>query len=341
MSPPSSSRQNELTTATKNNHGFWYNVFVGPGGAATLAGLCEVLIFHPFDTTAKRLMSYHHRVVDPASFRATMANLEQVVFATLKAEYRDPVTGAMRSIPWTARVQHLYPGSSYAVAYKVLQRTLKFAGQPYMRDYLHVHHSSLFFRRDTATGEYIRGGRGALMLEATAGCLVGASEVILLPFDRMKVLNQTNRAAVESQGLLSVIRTAGISKLYAGALTTMVRNTTGSFLLFGGTAFTKEYVFHLEKYSDATFLQNIVASTVGGCIGVFCTSPMDVIKTRIQSQNLSEKMSGWRVLRTTVQREGVSAFFKGITPKIATAAPRLVFSYTMTQYFTKWLRGES
>lgn len=329
-----------LLTRPQNDKGFLYNLFLGPGGGATLAGMCEIVIFHPFDTIAKRLMSYHHRVVDLSSPGASLRNLDHVVFGKLKEHYTDAATKAVRPIPAMERLKHLYPGSTYAVAYKVLQRIMKFAGQPYMRDYLHVHHSHVFFKRDARTGEYMRGGRGAMMLEATAGCLVGVCEIVLLPFDRMKVLNQTNKAAVHSRNIFSVIKTEGVAKLYAGALTTAVRNATGSFLLFGGTAFTKEYVFKLENYRDATFAQNIAASTVGGCAGVFLTSPMDVIKTRIQSQRLSEKMSGWQVLTSTVRREGFSAFYKGITPKILTSAPRLVFSYTMAQYFTKRLRGD-
>ncbi|KPI89932.1 hypothetical protein ABL78_1004 [Leptomonas seymouri] len=328
-----------LLTRPPNDKGIFYNLFLGPGGGATLAGMCEIILFHPFDTIAKRLMSYHHRVVDFTSPTATLENLDRVVFGKLKEHYTDALTGAVRPIPPVERLKHMYPGSTYAIAYKVLQRIMKFAGQPYMRDYLMVHHSNAFFHQDAKTGDYVRGGRGAMTLEATAGCLVGVCEIVLLPFDRMKVLKQTNKEAVQNRNLLSVIRTEGAAKLYAGALTTAVRNATGSFLLFGGTAFTKEYVFQLENYSDATFAQNIAASTVGGCVGVFFTSPLDVIKTRIQSQRLTERMSGWQTLVSTVRREGVSAFYKGITPKIITSAPRLVFSYTMTQYFTKKLRG--
>jgi hypothetical protein len=40
-----------------------------------------------------------------------------------------------------------------------------------------------------------------------------------------------------------------------GAGWTAARNAPGSFALFGGSAFVKDYVFHLEKYSDATFAQ--------------------------------------------------------------------------------------
>lgn len=300
-----------------------------------MAGACEILCFHPFDTIAKRLMSYHHRVVDPTSVRQTARNFQHVVFGKLEA--RAAADPHFTITNWE-RLRFMYPGSTYAVAYKVLQRVVKFAGQPYCREYLFKNHSNVFFKKNEATGDFIRGGTGSLMLEATAGCLVGVSEVVLLPFDRMKVLNQTNKDALQGRSMLSVIRTEGIAKLYAGTVTTAVRNAPGSFLLFGGAAFTKEYVFHLENYHDATFVQNLIASTVGGSIGVICTSPMDVIKTRIQAQELTQRMSGWQLFMKTVREEGFSAFYKGITPKLITSAPRLVFSYTMTQSFTKMLR---
>ena len=43
-----------LLTRPQNDKGFLYNLFLGPGGGATLAGMCEIVIFHPFDTVAKR-----------------------------------------------------------------------------------------------------------------------------------------------------------------------------------------------------------------------------------------------------------------------------------------------
>jgi hypothetical protein len=42
----------------------------------------------------------------------------------------------------------------------------------------------------------------------------------------------------------------------------------------------KEYVFKLEKYSDATFLQDSIASIVGASSSIAIAQPLDVIKTR-------------------------------------------------------------
>lgn len=296
----------------------------GPGGAATIAGAMEICIFHPFDTISKRLMSNEHRVIGK-SVSETINNFSAVAFKGLKTA--DP---SIRPT-FMQRVQHLYPGSLFAVYYKVSQRFVKFAGQPYAKDYLEKHKEHVPMFRN--------GKRGQMLMEATAGCLVGVSEVVLLPFDRLKVLSQTNQAALKGRGMLSIFVQEGPRKMYAGLVITATRNAPGSFLLFGGTAFTKEYVFGLQDYRSATFLQNIAASTIGAMMGVFVTSPIDVLKTRVQNKGFGEKMTAWQAFNNIMKVEGPHAFFKGITPKMIATSPRLVFSYTLSQYFTRLLRG--
>ncbi|KAF8297902.1 putative mitochondrial carrier protein [Trypanosoma cruzi] len=323
---------------------FFYHLIFGPTGAATLAGLCEILIFHPFDTTAKRLMTHQHIVFDPTSLSNTWRGFLRVVFAGI--EHDKPLGARITSLD---RVRHMYPGSTYAMLYKVLQRVIKFAGQSYMRDFLESRFGHIFLgdaqeqskQQQQQQHTHRRNNHGAMALEATAGCLVGVFEVILLPIDRMKVLNQTNKGAIKNRSFFRILRQEGVMRMYAGIGTTAVRNAPGSFLLFGGVAWTKEYVFHLEDYSEATFVQNLVSSTVGGFLGVWFTNPIDVVKTRIQNKRFEDgRVTGWSVMMETFRREGVTAFYKGMLPKLLTSAPRLVFSYTMTQFFIRCFRGE-
>ena len=286
-----------------------------------LAGLTEIAIFHPFDTVSKRFMSYENRVVASHPL-VTLKNARNVVFA-----------GIPQDAPLGAKLWHLYPGSKWAVMYKVSQRVMKFAGQPYMKDFLDKGNM----------GNALRGtlgdAKGKMALEATAGCLVGVSEVVLLPLDRMKVLSQTNKGAIANRSIISIFRQEGVASMYAGLCTTASRNAVGTFLLFGGTAVTKHHLFKLEDYRQANFTENLVSSTVGASLGVLCTSPADVVKTRIQNKNFGEKTSGLRLFLKICHTEGPSAFFKGIIPKVATTAPRLVLAFTLTEYFTKVLRS--
>ena len=51
--------------------------------------------------------------------------------------------------------------------------------------------------------------------------------------------------------------------LYRGAGWTAARNAPGSFALFGGSAFVKEYIFKLKNYKDATWGMDFCASVAG------------------------------------------------------------------------------
>jgi hypothetical protein len=95
--------------------------------------------------------------------------------------------------------------------------------------------------------------------------------------------------------------------------------------LFGGSAFTKDYLYGLKDYSAATWSQNFVASITGSISSIVISQPLDVIKSkfvttvdsllrhrtaRIQNQNFESRQSGGTVIRELIKNEGASAFFK-------------------------------
>jgi hypothetical protein len=67
----------------------------------------------------------------------------------------------------------------------------------------------------------------------------------------------------------------------------------------------------------------------GAVASLTVSAPMDVIKTRIQNKNFENPETGLQILRNMVKNEGFSSFFKGLTPKILTVGPKLVFSYVL------------
>jgi hypothetical protein len=86
--------------------------------------------------------------------------------------------------------------------------------------------------------------------------------------------------------------------------------------LFGGSAFTKEYLFGLSDYNKASWFQNFVASVAGASASLVVSAPLDVIKTRIQNRNFDNPESGFRILSNMARIEGPSSFFKGLVPKV-------------------------
>lgn len=266
-----------------------------------LSGIAELLVFHPVDTVAKRLMSN----------KTAGLPMAQIVF-------KDKATANV-----STKFLSLFPGLGYAAGYKVLQRIYKFGGQPYFNDYLTTHHKSTF---DKAFGERT----GKAVMSATAGSLTGIGEIVLLPLDVLKIKRQTNPEAFRSRGFLRILGDEGFA-LYRGWGWTAARNAPGSFALFGGSAFTKEYIFGLKNYSDATWTQNFFASIGGSVASITVAAPLDVVKTRIQNANFESKVGGVTIIKDMIKNEGFSAFFKGLTPKVLVVGPKLVFSFTIAQ----------
>lgn len=268
------------------------------------AGIAELAIFHPVDTVAKRLMSNSTKVTTAAQFNT-------VIFKS----YADAGVGR--------KFFSLFPGLGYAAGYKVLQRIYKYGGQPFVRDYLAVNHGDKF---DRTFGK----GTGKTIMHATAGSIIGIGEIVLLPLDVLKIKRQTNPEAFRGRGLFKIISDEGFG-LYRGWGWTAARNAPGSFALFGGSAVAKQYIYKLEDYNAATWGQNFVASICGASASLVVSAPLDVIKTRIQMRNFDNPESGFRIVANMAKNEGITAFFKGLTPKLLMTGPKLVFSFWLAQ----------
>ncbi|KAI6518057.1 Mitochondrial GTP/GDP carrier protein 1 [Pyricularia oryzae] len=268
------------------------------------AGISELMLFHPVDTIAKRLMSNETKVQN-------ITQLNSVIF---KEKATAPVSKKFFS---------LFPGLGYAAGYKVLQRIYKYGGQPIARDALTANFGKDF---ENAFGKKT----GKAILHSTAGSLIGIGEIVLLPLDVLKIKRQTNPEAFRGRGVLAIVKDEGFG-LYRGWGWTAARNAPGSFALFGGSAFAKEFLFKLEDYNKATWFQNFVASIAGSSASLVVSAPLDVIKTRIQNRNFENPESGFRILSNMAKNEGFSSFFKGLVPKLLMTGPKLTFSFWLAQ----------
>ncbi|KAL7749943.1 high copy suppressor of abf2 [Sorochytrium milnesiophthora] len=300
MSPP------PTTTTTSDRKASGKARFLG---AATSGGL-ELLVFHPVDTVAKRLMSNQSRI-------DSTATMNRVLFKDAAAK------------PVLQRYLSLFPGLGFAAGYKILQRVYKFGGQPVVKDYLKSHHDNTFRR--------LFGERGAkTWMEATAGSVVGVGEIVLLPLDVLKIKSQTNPEALRGRGLVDLFL-KDYKDLYRGASWTAARNAPGSFALFGGNQLSKTYVFGLKDTDKATFFQLSVSSMIGSVASITVASPLDVIKTRIQNKPFGSTETGTQIVARLMREEGFGAFFKGLVPKVGIVGPKLIFSFTIAQWLIEKL----
>lgn len=274
-----------------------YARFLGAG----IAGGLELGIFHPVDTVAKRLMT------SPVALSGN--NYGEILF-------QEQCHGNVYQ-----RFRSLFPGFGYGAIYKISQRVYKFGGQPFVKEAAGTQYRKVF------------GDKGGLfktlVCDGGAGACMGAGEVVLLPFDVLKIKAQTN-ATYRGRNMLAVIKQEGFN-LYAGWQWTMIRNVPGSFALFGVNGIVRDNIFKLKKSSDATFLQTCASSTAGSLASIIVACPFDVIKTRIQSGKFGEA-GGCSIAAKLAKEEGFGAFFKGVVPKCGAVGPKLIFSFTIAQY---------
>jgi hypothetical protein len=263
---------------------------------AGVAGAAEIAIFHPIDTVIKRLQKNKTTITTPAMRNA-------VIFADAKDG------------DFVAKSRSLYTGLLSASGYKIAQRTLKFGGQPIIHDYL-----------DNNLSESNKQWLGNVGQRALAGSFAGVSEIIILPFDVMKIKRQTGAYTEKGVMNLGKYLYAENIRLYKGAITTAARNAPGSFLLFGGEAMAMQHLFGVKNPKDATFSQKIAAATVGTTASIIGTLPLDVIKTRIQAAKGKQETKAMQILTDMAKNEGAGSFFKGWLPKTAAAGPKVVFT---------------
>jgi len=277
-------------------------------GSST-SGVLEIGIFHPIDTVAKRLMSN-----TAAGGASDYASLELVIFR------ENANKGVFQK--WGG----LFPGVGFGAVYKVLQRTYKFGGQPIAKQFM-----------DDKVGHHFRNvfgdKTGNDMLHATSGSLIGLGEIILLPLDILKIKAQVNPQYSIRENLKGVT----LREMYAGWNWTAFRNMPGSFVLFGANSLAYTRLFGIDGPRDAKFYQIFVASMCGGTCSILFSSPMDVIKTRIQNKPFGDKRGGMKYVTDLVKEEGPGAFFKGVIPKLGLIGPKLVFSFTIAQWLIAYL----
>ena len=272
--------------------------FAGSG----IAGFCELTLFHPVDTIAKRLMNSKEPL--------TKVNYNQVLF-------QKAADGSALK-----KYSSLFGGFGYGALYKVSQRIYKFGGQPVLNDFLQ---KTVFKPKDGSE----MSKTAKFWSNAISGAAMGAGEVMLLPFDVMKIKSQTN-PEIRKIGFSGLVKQEGFSGLYAGAGFTAARNIFGSFMLFGVNSYVKSSIVP-QNGEKPTFVQLAISSTAGSVSSILIACPLDVVKTRIQSGSHAG-LSGTTIVKNMYHQEGLGGFFKGAVPKVAVVGPKLIFSFTLAQY---------
>eukprot|EP00808_Paulinella_micropora_P007259 g12080.t1 len=179
--------------------------------------------------------------------------------------------------------------------------------------------------------QLLKDSQGKLSPSGTflAGILTGTTEalVAVVPAETIKVrfIDDSNRAVPRYRGLIhgtmTILRDEGPRGVYQGVAATVMRQAANSAVRFSVYDRMKQYVVADRKEKSFTAVESALVGVLAGVASTYATMPLDVTKTRLQGLRSSDYNGVFDCFRKILANEGVLAFWKGTTPRLARVAP--------------------
>ncbi|KAI8066497.1 mitochondrial carrier domain-containing protein [Gongronella butleri] len=185
-----------------------------------------------------------------------------------------------------------------------------------------------------------------------AGLLAGTTEAVLVvsPMDLIKIRLQAQRHSMADpldipkyrnapHAAYTIIKEEGVRALYKGVTLTAVRQATNQAANFTAYQEMKAVARRLQNLDELPSYQHMVLGGISGAMGPLSNAPIDTIKTRIQKS--AAKGSGWERFRLVTSeiyyKEGMRAFYKGLTPRVLRVAPGQAVTFMVYEKVRSWI----
>eukprot|EP01116_Phalansterium_solitarium_P024152 TRINITY_DN8763_c0_g1_i1.p2 TRINITY_DN8763_c0_g1~~TRINITY_DN8763_c0_g1_i1.p2 ORF type:complete len:305 (+),score=78.55 TRINITY_DN8763_c0_g1_i1:101-1015(+) len=151
-------------------------------------------------------------------------------------------------------------------------------------------------------------------------CATAVSDAVMTPMDAVKQRMQLNvrhyRNTIDC--MRTVVRTEGVSALYAGYTTTLIMNIPFNTVYFA-TYEGLRLVLKRGTESEFDARAHIIAGCGAGSMAAAITNPFDVVKTRLQTQgDVGKHYKGMLdTIQTIYAEEGWAGFMRGWKPRVA------------------------
>lgn len=281
--------------------------------AGAIAGMTEHLVMFPVDTVKTRMQSY-----------------------TGVRDYSNGKGGvfrAMRSIHAQEGFRALWRGAGAVALSAGPAHALYFASYEAIR-------SRLESRGYKQLAPGLAGVASTVVLDA-----------IMTPLDVVKQrmqLNATKHTSVSSC-IRNVFHTQGISAFFAGYRATLIMNIPFHAVYFTAYETAKKYLISTRQYRNGNSLVHnnnevggfsaslhCLAGAGAGAAAAAATNPLDVVKTRLQTQGevgARRYMGMAHALKAIAVEEGTSGLMRGVRARMMFHAPAAAVCWTTYEFF--------
>mmetsp|Transcript_38945 Transcript_38945/g.76135 ORF Transcript_38945/g.76135 Transcript_38945/m.76135 type:complete len:305 (+) Transcript_38945:87-1001(+) len=209
----------------------------------------------------------------------------------------------------------LYRGLPANIIGIMPEKTIKLAGNDFFRQQFRVDDKTVY-------------PEGNILREGASGGLAGACQIIVTtPMEITKIRMQMYQPAPgetvnQMKVLGDMVKEMGVRGMYQGTVSTFMRDVPFSIVYFS------LYGVFRRKLADdrgmITPLGALGASTAAGVVGASSSTPLDVIKTRLQAKTAPGVVpyKGWLpTVNRIIAEEGAKALFKGVGPRTIIISP--------------------
>lgn len=209
----------------------------------------------------------------------------------------------------------LYRGLPANIIGIMPEKTIKLAGNDFFRQQFQVDNKKVY-------------PNGNILLEGASGGLAGACQIVITtPMEITKIRMQMYEPApgeqVNQMKILSkMVSEMGIAGMYKGTVSTFMRDVPFSIVYFSlyGTLRRKL----ADDNGKISTLGALTGSTAAGIVAASGSTPLDVIKTRLQAKPAPgvTPYKGWLpTVSRIVAEEGAGALLKGVGPRTIIISP--------------------
>ncbi|XP_063787940.1 mitoferrin-1-like [Pseudophryne corroboree] len=277
--------------------------------AGAVAGILEHSVMYPVDSVKTRMQSLQP---DPnAQYRGVMEALRKMVRT-------EGLFTPLRGI----NVTMLGAGPAHALYFACYEKMKTTIGGM-------IHH---------AGNSHVANGVAGSLATVLHDAVMNPAEVVK---QRMQMYNSPYKSMLHCIQVIS--RTEGVGAFYRSYTTQLLMNIPFQAIHFMTYEFTQEQLNPRRQYNPGS---HIVSGAIAGAVAAAATTPLDVCKTLLNTQenmalssvNISGHLSGMaNAIRTVYQLGGMAGYFKGMQARVIYQMPSTAIAWSVYEFFKYFL----
>ena len=304
--------------------------------AGASAGVMEHLAMFPVDTikTNMQVQSASLSLASPAPSVASSVPASSAAAATPHANLSSTRPDSFPSLLHTARcivrqqgLLRLYRGVTAVVIGAIPSHAVNYATYEWAKHHL----------GGDQPGHHV-------LANAMAGSLATmAHDAVITPLDVVKQRLQVvdSRYSGVLQCVRSIVRDEGMGAFYASYPTTVLMNVPFMAVHFAGYESFKLLLTGQDRAGEHGVGEELLAGGMAGACAGLVSTPLDVVKTRIQTQRRGagiRSQTAVQVMKNIWRQEGVRGFMRGSSARVLYFMPSAAICWTTYETVKRMLK---